>query len=740
MLLVAQVIPSLCALTVVATAFAGEHDHGTFLGLRGLPATRQQLVGAKLLVAIAAALGATVALWLVVWLGRGRLVDPSSVVASEGEIGEWLIGSLGTLVEVVAVGLWVSLRERRALAALIQSIAWVIAIRGLAVATASAFVASRFESPATAGMAILAVTVVVRTLAVGVFVALALPATVRWFDNESRVGFFGLQLRSHPRDPSIARIHEPVAPGVAWRLLWFQMRSFGGVGILVNALVWGLWGFSQWYGHEFSWLYERGRIVQIAAAAGIVLLGALAHRGGNAHKFFLASLGLSPRRLWASQLALPLAMALPLGGLAILVDPLFGSWYRPTVWPVALPLLCYFAWSQLMSQQTRSPINAIAKAIFASAVVSVPLTVVDSYEIPVAMLFAFAISLLVYPLVESWWRAPAWLCDLERRRWPWLVVRPAAAIVLGSLLLWRMHAAIPHFTNAQVATAMNGGKAIDGANGEEFRQIGIRIHTRLQAATARHRMVYRYGASPQEDAQCRNLARDWVAACRTDLERLLLLPYELLPKQSLSRLAENARDSSEAELFKQLMDDLLQAALQVAVEAGDVELAERVILRNPYLADVADIARWAWLPENDSQRIRKVARTIEATADPLAATYAALDHLPSYSSRWLARWRSWGSSLESATAALATSYQNRQIRACLMALPARLEEDQAQMGAASPCTSSCWTVRGRVDRLFTLRSWKGNSGGSWGDRPSGARHPLATGGDCLGPRSREPTA
>ncbi len=612
-LLSAGVIPILCGLAIAATMFAGEHESGTFLGLRALPASQFQIVLAKFAVAAGGALVSFLTLWLLVFALRKRLVGPEHDLVTSAELGTWLFSSLATLAEILIAGTWISLKERRVLPALIKSGAIVAAIRLLAIGTALIVCSGRFDSLEAADRAILGITIAVRTLAfAGIAVALYFDLA-RWFHGAGpaeRASWLPWIKVARPTAPTI---HGPVEPGGVRRLIWLQIRYIGWwVGIpVVFAVTTALLS-----------IYRIAEPTQLSGLAlglavwSVVVLGAVSFAAANANRTFLAQIGASPRGVWIIQCALPSAVAVISIFVASLARVELARNSLDYAFNLLLPTIASFSWSLLISMHSRSPITAIAKSVAVAVAITLGLNWAVRGQLSVAWILTLAGLLTLYPVVEGWWRAPAWLNGTESSRWRWPLIRLGLACLPVAYGLWRIESNVPHYTNLEIATALNGGEPPETASYEEIQKLAHQVDVNLRSSILKHGLNYRFPYEVKEIQVGHDVVHDWVESSQYEMNQLMQLPYKdmailALATESDSDMAQVRR----ARFIEIQLDMFFSAAFLDAVNQSDVELAESLLLHNPMAVDPMLVARWAWLPGNDSSRLRHSIRSLEAMGD-----------------------------------------------------------------------------------------------------------------------------
>ncbi len=632
-LLVAGVFPVMCGLAIAGTAFAGEHDNATYFGLRALPATRRDILVAKLAVAAGAALLVFALLWLMVFVFGEQVIGPHEYVADRSESGEWVLSSLAMVAEVLVYGALVSLIERNALVAVVKTITLLFIVRLISFVVAYVGVGAwvgfspQFHSAGEASDAVFVGSYLLRVVFLAAGIALMLRAAQRWYVGERLAIWPGLQRWQEDAPPRTYTAAE-TAPGIWRRLSWLQVRYFGWIGlaILGAALAVFLWERSAALEDMVS---SRRQIIRpewsiALAMLASVLIGGLTFRAAHARKQLLAQLGVPPGQVWLTQLLLPVAICVLLVALFAVVFPAVMSevnWSDGFFWGFAVFLLSFFTWGQLCSQQTRSTLPALAWSGLAAGLVGFAYygLYLLSFDSPHWQRWGAA-ALTAYPLLESFLRSPSWLAGTGSQVWRWIGIRTTVFTLLAAGLLWKFETEIPYISDEQIGLAQNDGVRPDTSRFEEILAIASQLNDRRRETDRRVR-----SAHPNVDVMSNELRREidvaWFAACRQYLERLLELPYENVGVQYLF-----VRDSTQAIDYGLVAGArnqcmwFMRVALGQVIDAGDIELAERIIRKELFLLDPALIARWAWLPENDSERIRRLIRYVESDIDPQQAT------------------------------------------------------------------------------------------------------------------------
>jgi hypothetical protein len=121
---------------------------------------------------------------------------------------------------------------------------------------------------------------------------------------------------------------------------------------------------------------------------------------------------------------------------------------------------------------------------------------------------------------------------------------------------------------------------------------------------------------------------DWYGRNAKHLEGMLRVPYHSHQTQYLwlrDSLSPDARHGNwtVSEYFPRFM----RAAFRQAIDARDVELAERILRKEFFTQDPVMIARWAWLENNNTDRILQVLEFVRTEIDPRQHAIWALSGL-----------------------------------------------------------------------------------------------------------------
>lgn len=582
-IIMANVVAILFGVATSSTTFASEHENGTYVFQRALPTQIRFVAGAKLGVAIFGSLSIFLILWAV-----GLLAFRFGPAANWGELTASFLDGLMSLVEFLVFGTLLSLVERRSLVGLAKAVAMVLGIRWIGYvldATTHGGLSNVPDFP-WPSMSLRLVSVVV---GIGLIVKLL----GRWNTDEAirlLPDAIGLTMRRE-----LTELHpaEGVHPGVWRRLLWLQCRvSIWPIAVFTLA------------GISFAtWLYQFDPDPIFYPPLATLLLGSIVFRAASRKREAIAALGTKPIPLWLSQLIYP-AVACSLIVIAILFsEPYFKHYLPSDVSKQSYRITLFvaqatFAWGQLASLQCRGLLTAIGLSFGYSLLALFWIMLAVWGE---ARFWLFVLPVIVYPLVESSFRAQRWLSDGRQFRLWWLVrFGLYASLALGWMA--DRYYQIPAVREVEFNQALSATPQLNEQQAnrlvEIFAQLAIREEFVPQEAND----------YDQVESAWKKNQRDWAARHRPILDEILSGSYlESLPGRRVGDVAV---------YFNRLavLHEFLLAGLEFALQEEDVETAERIIRKIPMVVSPKDTLRWCKLSTNDSPRIRALARHF---CDPL---------------------------------------------------------------------------------------------------------------------------
>jgi len=460
---IATGFPLILLIGILATGFAAEHENNTFALQRSLPTGTWPVVLAKLVTAV----GLAVVLFAIL-IGVASLIDRSSV----SEVG--FSGILVAAAELTAWGFLIGMLSRRPLVALI-----VASVVTVSVAGAITGVTSR------PGLTHGSQDLLAMGLRWGVVVLVASAAlwvAPRWFSGASLRLVPGSLNGISPRSRKQTRTAEVGSYGkrvMVKRLIWSRFREMAWfyIPLLIAVAV----GFALSIG---SFIPPRSAgVLLIFAPFLTAICGGLAFAIPDSQRRMLSMLSVSPWLHWLASLILP-AVVTALVVVAVL--PQVRRSDEAAIVFFAIPLA--FVIGQLVSQWTRTTLNAIGISIAATVVVLFLVAVSLQLFLP---FWVFVLPACVFALLATLLCHRGWLRDWHDRRYRFFSM---ATLVIPAVLLFAGVTAFRAFEYPPVSpqrwlAVPIAAPSVDPQKAANFRRLSVQAETASEAWRIRNREV-----------------------------------------------------------------------------------------------------------------------------------------------------------------------------------------------------------------------------------------------------------